>query len=149
MKETTKPNTSHILKRDLAVNIAVLPLPTPPAGARGEGRGSGARKFETRNSKSETSSKSEIQKTSNPDSESGFRRLNIEPRFGIGTSPTQHRTSNFESREIQELGNEVAGTLIDLQFPKFAEIAARRDEPLTLSQETILTLTTEDRLPNL
>jgi hypothetical protein len=44
MKETTKPkNTkqSHLLKRDLAENIAVLPLPTPPAGARGEGSRSG------------------------------------------------------------------------------------------------------------
>ena len=82
MKETTKPNTSHLMKRDLAVNIAVLPLPTPPAGARGEGWGSAA--------------------------------------------------------------------LEDLQFPQFADIAARRDEPLSLStiDRRILTLTTEYRLPN-
>jgi hypothetical protein len=85
MKETTKPkNTkqSHLLKRDLAETIAVLPLPTPPAGARGEG--------------------------------SGF-----------------------------------AAPLSDLQFPQFGDIAARRDEPLSLSQETILTLTTEHRIPNI
>jgi len=86
MKETTKPNTkqSHLLKRDLAETIAVLPLPTPPAGARGEGRG-------------------------------------------------------------------LATPLIDLQFPQFVGIAARRDEPLSLSQgidKTILTLTTDFRLPN-
>ena len=85
MKETTKPNTSHIMKRDLAVNIAVLPLPTPPAGARGEG--------------------------------CGFA-------------------------EASELSP------IDLQFPQFLDIAARRDEPLSLSQETILTLTTDYRLQN-
>ena len=84
MKETTKPkNTkqSHLLKRDLAENIAVLPLPTPPARAWGEGCG-------------------------------------------------------------------FASPVSDLQFPEFAEIAARRDEPLSLSQETILTLTTEYRIPN-
>jgi hypothetical protein len=85
MKETTKPNTkqSHLLKRDLAENIAVLPLPTPPAGARGEGRG-------------------------------------------------------------------LVTPLIDLQFPQFVGIAARRDEPLSLSQgtDTILTLTTDFRLTN-
>jgi hypothetical protein len=111
MKETTKPkNTkqSHLLKRDLAENIAVLPLPTPPAGARGEGRGLAADKFEARNSKTETNSKSEIQETAN----------------------FEQRTLNFELR--------------------LAEIAARRDEPLSLSQgtDTILTLTTDFRLPN-
>jgi hypothetical protein len=113
MKETTKPNTSHLVKRDLAVNIAVLPLPTPPAGARGEGWGSAASKIETRNSKSETSSKTVVQET-----------------------------SNFELMEIRNLSNEV-----DLQFPRFMDIAVRRDEPLSLSQE-ILTLTTNYRLPN-
>jgi hypothetical protein len=84
MKEITKPkNTkqSHLLKRDLAENIAVLPLPTPPAGARGEGRG-------------------------------------------------------------------LAAPLIDLQFPQFVGIAARRDEPLPISKTTILTLTTDYRIPN-
>lgn len=68
MKPTTKPkNTkqSHLLKRDLAENIAALPLPTPLGGERGEG-GSGA-------------------------------------------------------------------TTLDFEFPNFAGIASRRDEPLTLS----------------
>jgi hypothetical protein len=93
MKETTKPNTSHLLKRDLAVNIAVLPLPTPPAGARGEGWGSRAETVESEPSSAET---------------------------------------------------------MDLQFPRFMDIAARRDEPLSLSpfSEQILTLTTDRRLPN-
>jgi hypothetical protein len=157
MKETTKPNTSHLMKRDLAVNIAVLPLPTPPAGARGEGWGSAAPKFETRNSNTETSSNTEIQETSNPDSESGFRTLNIELRFGIGTSRTQHRTpirnrdfadsaSNFELGKIAGTGR----VMVNLQFPQFADIAARRDEPLPLStiNEQILTLTTDYRLPD-
>jgi hypothetical protein len=106
MKETTKPkNTkqSHLLKRDLAENIAVLPLPTPPAGARGEGSRSGAA--------SECSSRRE---------EAPFDY----PQFEL--SP------------------------IDLQFPQFLDIAVRRDEPLSLSpiNEQILTLTTDNRLPN-
>jgi hypothetical protein len=124
MKETTKPNTSHLLKRDLAVNIAVLPLPTPPAGARGEGWGSAAPKFETRNSKSETSSKTEVQKA----------------------SKIEHRTSNYELGKIPGTGR----AMVNLQFPQFGHIAARRDEPLPLSaiNEQILTLTTDYRLPN-
>jgi len=76
MKETTKPNTSHLMKRDLAVNIAVLPLPTPPAGARGEGCRSRAETFESAQSSAET---------------------------------------------------------MDLHFPRFMDIAVRRDEPLSLS----------------
>jgi len=112
------------MKRDLAVNIAVLPLPTPPAGARGEGWGSAARKFETRNSKTETSSRTEIQRTSN----------------------IELRTSNFELGKIAGTGR----AMVNLQFPQFADIAARRDEPLPLStiNEQILTLTTDYRLPN-
>ena len=113
------------MKRDLAVNIAVLPLPTPPAGARGEGCRSGGDKFEIRNSKSETSSKIEVQEKSN----------------------IEHRTSNFELRQIgADLGTMMRAD-VDLKFPEFAGIAVRRDEPLSLSQE-ILTLTTEYRLPN-
>jgi hypothetical protein len=123
MKETTKPkNTkqSHLLKRDLAENIAVLPLPTPPAGARGEGCGFTEDKFETRNSKTE------IQETSN----------------------VEHRTPNLEFRKVGvDFGARVAAD-VDLKFPEFPGIAARRDEPLSLSQETILTLTTDYRLPN-
>jgi hypothetical protein len=38
MKQTTKPkDTTHLLKRDLARNVAALPLPTPPGGEGGEG----------------------------------------------------------------------------------------------------------------
>jgi hypothetical protein len=40
MKQTTKPKDtkqSHLLKRDLAGNVAALPLPTPPCGEGGEG----------------------------------------------------------------------------------------------------------------
>ena len=90
------------MKRDLAVNIAVLPLPTPPAGARGEGCGSAAA--------SDCSSRRE-EAPSDPSSTA---------------SP------------------------IDLQFQVFLDIAARRDEPLSLSpiNEQILTLTTDFRLPN-
>ena len=78
MKQTTKPNTkqSHLLKRDLARNVAALPLPTPLSGETGEGRWSFAPEM-------------------------------------------------------------------DLEFPDFAEIAARRDEPLLLSlltnHETLIT----------
>ena len=112
MKETTKPkNTkqSHLLKRDLAENIAVLPLPTPPAGARGEGCGFAEATVQTMKADPDCRSRRE---------EAASDRSSIEP------GP------------------------IDLQFPQFMDIAARRDEPLSLSQETILTLTTEHRLPN-
>ena len=105
MKETTKPkNTkqSHLLKRDLAVTIAVLPLPTPPAGARGEGRGS------------------------------SMTTPQMEPPY-VGCYYVMDEGSKLSP--------------IDLQFPQFEEIASRRDEPLSLSQE-ILTLTTNYRLPN-
>lgn len=38
MKQTTKPkDTIHLLKRDLAGNVAALPLPTPLSGGGGEG----------------------------------------------------------------------------------------------------------------
>ena len=103
MNQTTKPkNTkqSHLLKRDLAENIAVLPLPTPPAGARGEGSGS-----------------------------------------SMATVQTMKADSDGVNHEFEL-------SPIDLQFPRFEDIAARRDEPLSLSQETVLTLTTEFRLPN-
>jgi hypothetical protein len=104
MKETTKPNTEqpHLLKRDLVKVIAALPLPTPLARARGEGWGSAAGKFETRNSKFESSSKTEIEKRSN----------------------IENRPSNFESRIIGVTGR----ATVNLQFPQFAHIAARRDE---------------------
>lgn len=110
MKQTTKPNTSRLLKRDLVGNVAALPLPTPPAGARGEGRWFAEAKSETRNSKCERSSKTRIQKT-----------------------------SHFE----------IAGDLVDLQFPRFTGIAVRRDEPLSLSfVNTNPKPTTDFRLPN-
>jgi len=83
MKQTTKPKDtrqSHLLKRDLAGNVAALPRPTPPEGAWGEGRW-------------------------------------------------------------------FAGSKMDLQFPLFVGIAARRDEPLTLSFVNT-NPTTDYRLPN-
>ncbi len=106
MKETTKPNTEqpHLLKRDLVKVIAALPLPTPIARARGEGWGFAAGKFETRNSKTE------IQETSN----------------------IEHRTSNFECRQMGADRGTMMGADADLNFPEFAGIAARRDEPLRL-----------------
>jgi hypothetical protein len=172
MKETTKPNTSHLVKRDLAVNIAVLPLPTPPAGARGEGRGS-AGKFETRNStsfvksttevrKSETNSKLEIQETSNVE----HRTSNFELTEGTGRGPALINTSLQRGDGTQDghvncfnsfsLGSAIveaslsSAEAVDLQFPRFMDIAVRRDEPLSLSpiNEQILTLTTDCRLPN-
>jgi hypothetical protein len=198
MKETTKPNTSHLMKRDLAVNIAVLPLPTPPAGARGEGWGFAEAKCETRDSKSETNSKLEIQETSNIE----HRTSNFELTEGTGRGPALINTSlqrgdgthegdvncfnsfslgpqqgtsersaarpgpqQAESQEtaashqirlaatVAAAGRDVPRSVpspIDLQFPQFLDIAARRDEPLSLSpiNEQILTLTTESRLPN-
>jgi hypothetical protein len=114
MKQTTKPKDmkhTQLLKRHLVGNVAALPLPTPLCGERGEGRWSSAAKFEKRNSKPETSSKIEIQKTSN----------------------TEHRTSNIELREVRKV---IAGAPMDFQFPEFAEIAIRRDEPLLISLVT-------------
>jgi len=101
MKQTTKPNTkqSHLLKRDLARNVAALPLPTPPAGAWGEGR----------------------------------RSVESGPDGAV-------RAASSDALD-----------LINFQFPQFTGIASRRDEPLSLSQGTnqsILTLTTDYRLPN-
>ena len=114
------------MKRDLAVNIAVLPLPTPPAGARGEGRGSAASGLPL------------------PKGEGWGEGEEIvhQPIVHEATQPTRHPQAPSDLSSI--------ASPIDLQFPQFLDIAARRDEPLSLSpiNEQILTLTTDYRLPN-
>jgi hypothetical protein len=127
MKETTKPkNTkqSHLLKRDLAENIAVLPLPTPPARAWGEGCGFAEATVQTMKADSDCSSRRQ-------------------------EAPSDRSSIAGDSRSSRREEAPFELSPIDLQFPQFMDIAARRDEPLSLSQETILTLTTEHRIPNL
>src|SRR5213078_3892103 len=115
MKETTKPkNTkqSHLLKRDLAENIAVLPLPTPPARAWGEGCGFAEATVQTMKADSDCSSR----RQEAPSNRSSIAGNKMEPSY-VGC----YVNHEFELSPI------------DLQFPRFKDIAARRDEPLSLS----------------
>jgi len=138
MKETTKPNTEqlHLLKRDLVTVIAALPLPTPIARARGEGCGFAQANFETRNSKPEIQETSSIEGCGSSMATVQTMKADLDCSSRRKEAPSDRSSIAGNKMEPPCVGcyvnHEFELSPIDLQFPQFMDIAARRDEPLPL-----------------